>query len=208
MKKVWILMSLVLIFAGMNLMSIFAVNSTSKWQVACIDKGEYQECIISIRDNPGIAGMAFNLSYDNKKIELVSAQLCGEVFETAIIDKDGGYIYISYVEASNENKNGSFITIQYKWKEVQEENTYPFIINDFDACNEELEDVYAQVEYVTNTQNVAETTTTLPIISEKEEKGHSSKMDKENNTFPVIGAAVVIAALIIIILIVKSLTRR
>ena len=110
--------------------------------------------------NPGIAGMSFKLCYDSSLLSIVSVDETLDSFKSSIINPDGdGFVGYAYAQAKNCKDTGTVFSITFKInRENEKELTYESVyIDEFDACDSNLEDVNTgiKVQFLDkNAQNI------------------------------------------------------
>lgn len=99
--------------------------------------------------NPGIAGMSFKLCYDSSLLSIVSVDETLDSFKSSIINPDGdGFVGYAYAQAKNCKDTGTVFSITFKInRENEKELTYESVyIDEFDACDSNLEDVNTDIK--------------------------------------------------------------
>ena len=99
--------------------------------------------------NPGIAGMSFKLCYDSSLLSIVSVDETLDSFKSSIINPDGdGFLGYAYAQAKDCNDTGTVFSITFKInRENEKELTYESVyIDEFDACDSNLEDVNTDIK--------------------------------------------------------------
>ena len=99
--------------------------------------------------NPGIAGMSFELCYDSSLLSIVSVDETLDSFKSSIINPDGdGFVGYAYAQAKNCKDTGTVFSITFKInRENEKELTYESVyIDEFDACDSNLEDVNTDIK--------------------------------------------------------------
>ena len=99
--------------------------------------------------NPGIAGMLFKLCYDSSLLSIVSVDETLDSFKSSIINPDGdGFVGYAYAQAKNCKDTGTVFSITFKInRENEKELTYESVyIDEFDACDSNLEDVNTDIK--------------------------------------------------------------
>lgn len=99
--------------------------------------------------NPGIAGMSFKLCYDSSLLSIVSVDETLDSFKSSIINPDGdGFVGYAYAQAKNCKYTGTVFSITFKInRENEKELTYESVyIDEFDACDSNLEDVNTDIK--------------------------------------------------------------
>ena len=99
--------------------------------------------------NPGIEGMSFKLCYDSSLLSIVSVDETLDSFKSSIINPDGdGFVGYAYAQAKNCKDTGTVFSITFKInRENEKELTYESVyIDEFDACDSNLEDVNTDIK--------------------------------------------------------------
>ncbi|MFR8475439.1 MAG: cohesin domain-containing protein [Lachnospira sp.] len=99
--------------------------------------------------NPGIAGMSFKLCYDSSLLSIVLVDETLDSFKSSIINPDGdGFVGYAYAQAKNCKDTGTVFSITFKInRENEKELTYESVyIDEFDACDSNLEDVNTDIK--------------------------------------------------------------
>ena len=99
--------------------------------------------------NPGIAGMSFKLCYHSSLLSIVSVDETLDSFKSSIINPDGdGFVGYAYAQAKNCKDTGTVFSITFKInRENEKELTYESVyIDEFDACDSNLEDVNTDIK--------------------------------------------------------------
>lgn len=99
--------------------------------------------------NPGIARMSFKLCYDSSLLSIVLVDETLDSFKSSIINPDGdGFVGYAYAQAKNCKDTGTVFSITFKInRENEKELTYESVyIDEFDACDSNLEDVNTDIK--------------------------------------------------------------
>ena len=99
--------------------------------------------------NPGIAGMSFKQCYDSSLLSIVLVDETLDSFKSSIINPDGdGFVGYAYAQAKNCKDTGTVFSITFKInRENEKELTYESVyIDEFDACDSNLEDVNTDIK--------------------------------------------------------------
>lgn len=116
--------------------------------------GEYIDVPVTLSKNSGIAGFNFNINYDTSALTPVSIT-AGDILSdgtfTSNLLQDSDLSHLEYVTAywnnpSNITDNGTLFTIRFKVNE-NANGTLPITVtyNDGDICNQEFENVNADI---------------------------------------------------------------
>lgn len=111
-----------------------------------VSAGETFEISYRISNNSGIMGFAFELSFDNSVLEVVSVRkgedLIGGIFNESISDKTKDSVKIVWTGTENFNKNCELFIVKFKAKELSSGETIVKIksLSD-DTFNEKWEEV-------------------------------------------------------------------
>lgn len=138
--------------------------------------------------NPGIAGMSFKLCYDSSLLSIVSVDETLDSFKSSIINPDGdGFVGYAYAQAKNCKDTGTVFSITFKInRENEKELTYESVyIDEFDACDSNLEDVNTDIKVQFLDKNAQNIQNKQNIQNTPEEqagvKGQSDSINKSDS---------------------------
>ena len=138
--------------------------------------------------NPGIAGMSFKLCYDSSLLSIVSVDETLDSFKSSIINPDGdGFVGYAYAQAKNCKDTGTVFSITFKInREDEKELTYESVyIDEFDACDSNLEDVNTDIKVQFSDKNAQNIQNKQNLQNTPEEqagvKGQSDSINKSDS---------------------------
>lgn len=138
--------------------------------------------------NPGIAGMSFKLCYDSSLLSIVSVDETLDSFKSSIINPDGdGFLGYAYAQAKDCNDTGTVFSITFKInRENEKELTYESVyIDEFDACDSNLEDVNTDIKVQFSDKNAQNIQNKQNLQNTPEEqagvKGQSDSINKSDS---------------------------
>lgn len=138
--------------------------------------------------NPGIAGMSFKLCYDSSLLSIVSVDETLDSFKSSIINPDGdGFVGYAYAQAKNCKDTGTVFSITFKInRENEKELTYESVyIDEFDACDSNLEDVNTDIKVQFSDKNAQNIQNKQNLQNTPEEqagvKGQSDSINKSDS---------------------------
>ena len=143
--------------------------------------------------NPGIAGMSFKLCYDSSLLSIVSVDETLDSFKSSIINPDGdGFVGYAYAQAKNCKDTGTVFSITFKInRENEKELTYESVyIDEFDACDSNLEDVNTDIKVqfldknaqnIQNKQNLQNTPEEQAGVKGQSDSINKSDASTDNN---------------------------
>lgn len=138
--------------------------------------------------NPGIAGMSFKLCYDSSLLSIVSVDETLDSFKSSIINPDGdGFVGYAYAQAKNCKDTGTVFSITFKInRENEKELTYESVyIDEFDACDSNLEDVNTDIKVQFLNKNAQNIQNKQNLQNTPEEqagvKGQSDSINKSDS---------------------------
>lgn len=138
--------------------------------------------------NPGIAGMSFKLCYDSSLLSIVSVDETLDSFKSSIINPDGdGFVGYAYAQAKNCKDTGTVFSITFKInRENEKELTYESVyIDEFDACDSNLEDVNTDIKVQFLDKNAQNIQNNRNLQNTPEEqagvKGQSDSINKSDS---------------------------
>ncbi len=114
------------------------------------------EVKFEVVSNPGIAGMSFKLRYDSSLLSVSSVDETSDSFKSSIINPDGdGFVGYAYAQAKDCKDTGTVFSVIFKInRENEKELTYESVyIDEFDACDSNLEDVNADIKVQLSEEN-------------------------------------------------------
>lgn len=128
--------------------SVTAAGSASV-VLEILHEGDTVNVRLEMVSNPGIAGMSFKLCYDSSLLSIVSVDETLDSFKSSIINPDGdGFVGYAYAQAKDCKDTGTMFSITFKInRENEKELTYESVyIDEFDACDSNLEDVNTDIK--------------------------------------------------------------
>lgn len=138
--------------------------------------------------NPGIAGMSFKLCYDSSLLSIVSVDETLDSFKSSIINPDGdGFVGYAYAQAKDCKDTGTVFSITFKInRENEKELTYESVyIDEFDACDSNLEDVNTDIKVQFSDKNAQNIQNKQNLQNTPEEqagvKGQSDSINKSDS---------------------------
>lgn len=138
--------------------------------------------------NPGIAGMSFKLCYDSSLLSIVSVDETLDSFKSSIINPDGdGFVGYAYAQAKDCKDTGTMFSITFKInRENEKELTYESVyIDEFDACDSNLEDVNTDIKVQFSDKNAQNIQNKQNLQNTPEEqagvKGQSDSINKSDS---------------------------
>lgn len=138
--------------------------------------------------NPGIAGMSFKLCYDSSLLSIVSVDETLDSFKSSIINPDGdGFVGYAYAQAKDCKDTGTVFSIAFKInRENEKELTYESVyIDEFDACDSNLEDVNTDIKVQFSDKNAQNIQNKQNLQNTPEEqagvKGQSDSINKSDS---------------------------
>lgn len=138
--------------------------------------------------NPGIAGMSFKLCYDSGLLSVVSVDETLDSFKSSIINPDGdGFVGYAYAQAKDCKDTGTVFSITFKInRENEKELTYESVyIDEFDACDSNLEDVNTDIKVQFSDKNAQNIQNKQNLQNTPEEqagvKGQSDSINKSDS---------------------------
>lgn len=138
--------------------------------------------------NPGIAGMSFKLCYDSSLLSIVSVDETLDSFKSSIINPDGdGFLGYAYAQAKDCKDTGTMFSITFKInRENEKELTYESVyIDEFDACDSNLEDVNTDIKVQFSDKNAQNIQNKQNLQNTPEEqagvKGQSDSINKSDS---------------------------
>ena len=138
--------------------------------------------------NPGIAGMSFKLCYDSSLLSIVSVDETLDSFKSSIINPDGDrFVGYAYAQAKDCKDTGTVFSITFKInRENEKELTYESVyIDEFDACDSNLEDVNTDIKVQLSDKNVQNIQNKQNLQNTPEEqagvKGQSDSINKSDS---------------------------
>lgn len=138
--------------------------------------------------NPGIAGMSFKLCYDSSLLSIVSVDKTLDSFKSSIINPDGdGFVGYAYAQAKDCKDTGTVFSITFKInREDEKELTYESVyIDEFDACDSNLEDVNTDIKVQFSDKNAQNIQNKQNLQNTPEEqagvKGQSDSINKSDS---------------------------
>ena len=138
--------------------------------------------------NPGIAGMSFKLCYDSSLLSIVSVDETLDSFKSSIINPDGdGFVGYAYAQAKDCKDMGTMFSITFKInRENEKELTYESVyIDEFDACDSNLEDVNTDIKVQFSDKNAQNIQNKQNLQNTPEEqagvKGQSDSINKSDS---------------------------
>lgn len=138
--------------------------------------------------NPGIAGMSFKLCYDSSLLSIVSVDETLDSFKSSIINPDGdGFVGYAYAQAKDCKDTGTVFSITFKInRENEKELTYESVyIDEFDACDSNLEDVNTDIKVQFSDKNAQNIQNKQNLQNTPEEqagvKGQSGSINKSDS---------------------------
>ena len=152
----------------------------------------HEEDTVNVRlemvSNPGIAGMSFKLCYDSSLLSIVSVDETLDSFKSSIINPDGdGFVGYAYAQAKDCKDMGTMFSITFKInRENEKELTYESVyIDDFDACDSNLEDVNTDIKVQFSDKNAQNIQNKQNLQNTPEEqagvKGQSDSINKSDS---------------------------
>lgn len=161
--------------------SVTAAGSASV-VLEILHEGDTVNVKLEMVSNPGIAGMSFKLCYDSSLLSIVSVDETLDSFKSSIINPDGdGFVGYAYAQAKNCKDTGTVFSITFKInRENEKELTYESVyIDEFDACDSNLEDVNTDIKVQfldKNAQNIQNTPEEQAGV-----KGQSDSINKSDS---------------------------
>lgn len=115
--------------------AIAASNSTIGFESKTVEAGETVELNLSIKDNPGIAGIAVSIKYDDTALKLVETRK-GSLFSGFTADRN-----FIWDESKNVTDDGILATFVFKVSESALASNYNVDIIVRSCVNEDLDDI-------------------------------------------------------------------
>lgn len=135
-KTISIILSLLLMITSLSAFSaVAASNSTIGFESKTVEAGETVELNLSIKDNPGIAGLAVSIKYDDTALELVETRK-GSLFSGFTADRN-----FIWDESKNVTADGVLATFVFKISENASASNYTVDVIVRSCVNEDLDDV-------------------------------------------------------------------
>ena len=125
-------------------------NETKECVIAAssktVERGNEFSIIVDIKNNPGIWGLKFKVSYDHTALTLTSVKN-GTVFDNedtvlpSTLDKEE-FVYLAYLNSlKNNTGNGTIVTLNFTVNEAAEFKPYIIGVNVTQAINVDSEDI-------------------------------------------------------------------
>lgn len=125
-------------------------NETKECVIAAssktVERGNEFSIIVDIKNNPGIWGLKFKVSYDHTALTLTSVKN-GTVFDDedtvlpSTLDKEE-FVYLAYLNSlKNNTDNGTIVTLNFTVNEAAEFKPYIIGVNVTQAINVDSEDI-------------------------------------------------------------------
>lgn len=153
-----------------------------------LHEGDTVNVKLEMVSNPGIAGMSFKLCYDSSLLSIVSVDETLDSFKSSIINPDGdGFLGYAYAQAKDCNDTGTVFSITFKInRENEKELTYESVyIDEFDACDSNLEDVNTDIKVQFSDKNAQNIQNKQNLQNTPEEqagvKGQSDSINKSDS---------------------------
>lgn len=167
--------------------SVTAAGSASV-VLEILHEGDTVNVRLEMVSNPGIAGMSFKLCYDSSLLSIVSVDETLDSFKSSIINPDGdGFVGYAYAQAKDCKDTGTMFSITFKInRENEKELTYESVyIDEFDACDSNLEDVNTDIKVQFSDKNAQNIQNKQNLQNTPEEqagvKGQSDSINKSDS---------------------------
>lgn len=164
--------------------SVTAAGSASV-VLEILHEGDTVNVKLEMVSNPGIAGMSFKLCYDSSLLSIVSVDETLDSFKSSIINPDGdGFVGYAYAQAKDCKDTGTVFSIAFKInRENEKELTYESVyIDEFDACDSNLEDVNTDIKVQLSDKNVQNIQNKQNLQNTPgEQAGVKGQSDSKNN---------------------------
>lgn len=167
--------------------SVTAAGSASV-VLEILHEGDTVNVKLEMVSNPGIAGMSFKLCYDSSLLSIVSVDETLDSFKSSIINPDGdGFVGYAYAQAKDCKDTGTVFSITFKInRENEKELTYESVyIDEFDACDSNLEDVNTDIKVQFSDKNAQNIQNKQNLQNTPEEqagvKGQSDSINKSDS---------------------------
>jgi cohesin domain len=164
--------------------SVTAAGSASV-VLEILHEGDTVNVKLEMVSNPGIAGMSFKLCYDSSLLSIVSVDETLDSFKSSIINPDGdGFVGYAYAQAKDCKDTGTMFSITFKInRENEKELTYESVyIDEFDACDSNLEDVNTDIKVQFSDKNAQNIQNKQNLQNTPEEQaGVKGQSDSKNN---------------------------
>ena len=167
--------------------SVTAAGSASV-VLEILHEGDTVNVKFEMVSNPGIAGMSFKLCYDSSLLSIVSVDETLDSFKSSIINPDGdGFVGYAYAQAKDCKDTGIVFSITFKInRENEKELTYESVyIDEFDACDSNLEDVNTDIKVQFSDKNAQNIQNKQNLQNTPEEqagvKGQSDSINKSDS---------------------------
>ena len=164
--------------------SVTAAGSASV-VLEILHEGDTVNVKFEMVSNPGIAGMSFKLCYDSSLLSIVSVDETLDSFKSSIINPDGdGFVGYAYAQAKDCKDTGTVFSITFKInRENEKELTYESVyIDEFDACDSNLEDVNTDIKVQFSDKNAQNIQNKQNLPEEQAGvKGQSDSINKSDS---------------------------
>lgn len=110
--------------------------------------GDVVKITVSVKSNPGIAGAAFKLKYDEDILTLVSAGADTGIFKSAVVNtKEKGFVGFVYAGVNDISDDGTVLVVEFRIIDAVTISETELLLENLDICNANEEIITSSTKF-------------------------------------------------------------